>query len=128
METNLVNTQSNNNQTAPDFRNVDFGTISQNPGIQNEVDAKEKTEDCWCFIGGIAKNTEYRDLKYFLETYFGKIKHVDIVKSKACAFVEFYEESSYQLAINVRTVKYGNKLLRIEKRMNKNNKGKERQS
>ncbi|CAG8507508.1 14572_t:CDS:2 [Acaulospora morrowiae] len=93
-------------------------TVSRNSG---------ETEDHWCFIGGITRNAEYRDLKYFLEHYIGKIKRVDVVKSKACAFVEFYEESSYQLAINMRAIKYRNKFLRIEKRMNPNNKGKERQ-
>lgn len=39
---------------------------------------------------------------------------------QACAFVEFQEETSYQIATKMRSIKYKNKFLRIEKRLNTN--------
>lgn len=56
--------------------------IFNNDNEDNHFFITEGVKDFWCFISGITRNTEYDELKYFLEKYFGKIKRVDIVRSK----------------------------------------------
>ncbi|GAA5853601.1 hypothetical protein JCM9279_005071 [Rhodotorula babjevae] len=54
-----------------------------------------------CFVKGVLETVSDRLLRDTLTTRFGPLKEVDIVRSKACAFIEFEKLDSARRAIQV---------------------------
>ncbi|CAG7849963.1 Putative G3BP-like protein [Serendipita indica DSM 11827] len=52
-----------------------------------------------CFVKGVTENIPQQALEQVLSTRFGPIKEVEIVRSKACAFIEFKSIDSAKKAI-----------------------------
>ncbi|GAA5964522.1 hypothetical protein JCM3765_005221 [Sporobolomyces pararoseus] len=54
-----------------------------------------------CFVKGVLEYVTEKQLKEVLSTRFGPLKELDIIRSKACAFVEFVSLNDARKAIQV---------------------------
>ncbi|GAA5840199.1 hypothetical protein JCM3766R1_004125 [Sporobolomyces carnicolor] len=54
-----------------------------------------------CFVKGVLEYVTEKQLREVLTTRFGPIKDLDIIRSKACAFVEFHNLNDARKAIQV---------------------------
>ncbi|BGP15599.1 hypothetical protein JCM10213_004116 [Rhodosporidiobolus nylandii] len=68
------------------------------PGL---VDAVLAINTPSCFVKGVVETVSEKALRDVLTTRFGALKEVDIVRSKACAFVEFEKLDAARRAIQV---------------------------
>ncbi|GAA5924609.1 hypothetical protein JCM3775_005421 [Rhodotorula graminis] len=69
------------------------------PASSPFVDAVLAVKQPQCFVKGVLETVSDRLLRDTLTTRFGPLKEVDIVRSKACAFIEFEKLESARRAI-----------------------------
>lgn len=81
---------------------VQAGPTPAPAGVRNvhpAVAAVQSLTTAQCFIKGVVESVTPQSLSTYLTTRFGTIKDMDIVRSKACAFVEFHSLDAARKAI-----------------------------
>ncbi|GAA5838250.1 hypothetical protein JCM11251_003441 [Rhodosporidiobolus azoricus] len=72
---------------------------AQTPNTSGLVDAVLSINTASCFVKGVVETVSDKALRDTLTTRFGPLKEVDIVRSKACAFIEFERLNDARRAI-----------------------------
>ncbi|CAG8562814.1 12931_t:CDS:2 [Funneliformis caledonium] len=75
------------------------------------------------YVKGVTSSMTY-DLLKSAFTSFGHVKHLDVVHSKSCAFVDFSNFESYRRALDAHTVEIGGETVNTEERRARRNTGK----
>jgi len=75
------------------------------------------------YVKGVTHSMSYELLKAAFMT-FGHVKHLDVVHTKSCAFVEYNNAESYRRALEAHTVNVGSETVNTEERRVRRNNGK----
>ncbi|CAB4476145.1 NTF2-domain-containing protein [Rhizophagus irregularis] len=75
------------------------------------------------YVKGVTSSMTYELLKAAFST-FGHVKHLDVVHTKSCAFVEYNNAESYRRALEAHTVDVGSETVYTEERRVRRNNGK----
>ncbi|RIA95300.1 hypothetical protein C1645_872874 [Glomus cerebriforme] len=75
------------------------------------------------YVKGVTSSMSYEQLKAAFAA-FGHVKHLDVVHTKSCAFVEYNNAESYRRALEAHTVDVGGETVNTEERRVRRNNGK----